>query len=99
MYKKTINHMRQIWYLLILTLFMFGCSSSQRYPNWEYVRIEYSKPSNACVYKIQEACNSRTALEGCLNWYKKRATLFNANTVVLTGDTMADYFACPSSKP
>jgi len=37
-----------------------------------------------------------TALEGCLNWYKKRATRYDANTVVLTEDRMAEYYLCES---
>ena len=57
-----------------------GCAS--RYPNWEYVRIEFEVPSEKCEYKIQEACHAVGAR--CYNWYKQRATVFQANTVVLT---------------
>ena len=59
-----------------------GCSSNTRYPNWEYVRIEHSVPSKNCEYKVQEACSHSGAW--CYKWYKKRATIFDANTVVLT---------------
>lgn len=72
--------------LLLLPLLLIGCSSV-RYPNWEYVRIESEIPSKECVYKIQEAC-SRPGAE-CYDFYKKRATVFGANTVVLT-DTSKD---------
>jgi len=64
---------------LLLILTFIGC---RRYVGWEYVRIEQQLPSNNCEYKIQEACYQPGA--GCFNYYKKRATLFNANTVVLT---------------
>jgi hypothetical protein len=71
--------MRAIFLLLVLVI--TGCSSS-RYPNWEYVRIEYSVPNDSCEYKIQEACSHVGAR--CYNWYKQRATVFEANTVVIT---------------
>jgi hypothetical protein len=72
-------------------LIALGCA---KYPGWEYVRVEPIPPSTECVYKVQESCPSR-APEGCLNWYKKRATRFQANTIVVTGDYLAEYFACP----
>jgi hypothetical protein len=65
-----------------------------KYPSWEYVRIESGVPSNECVYKVQEAC-PRSAIEGCLTYYKKRATRFDANTVVQTQQGLADFYACP----
>jgi hypothetical protein len=82
-----------MWRIIrIILLVAMGCA---RYPNWEYVRIEPAVPVSECVYKVQESCPRPTALEGCLNWYKKRATTFGANTVVTTRDNIAEYFACP----
>ncbi len=52
------------------------------YHNWEYVRIENKLPDPNCVYKMQESCAKRGA--GCLTWFKRRATEFGANTVVIT---------------
>ncbi len=82
-------------FIIIIFSFTFivGCSS-QKYPNWEYVRIEQSLPKDKCEYKIQESCPP-TAWEGCLNWYKKRATKFNANTVIIEDDRLANYYSCP----
>ncbi len=82
----------------VVMLVLLGCCSAVRYPNWEYVRIEASVPDPACVYVVQEACPGWTAVEGCYNWYKKRATTFDANTVVVTGDGLAEYFACSSDE-
>ena len=68
-------------FIILMPLFIIGCSSA-RYPNWEYVRIEHQIPNLKCEYKIQEACSLSGA--GCYSWYKKRATMYDANTVVLT---------------
>lgn len=65
---------------IFFILFLVGCAS--RYPNWQHVRIEYKIPHPECKYIIQEACYKRGA--GCFNYYKQRATVFKANTVVLT---------------
>jgi hypothetical protein len=67
--------------LLPLIILITACTSS-KYPNWEYVRIETSTTDTQCVYKVQEACSLSGAK--CFNWYKKRATKFEANTVVIT---------------
>jgi len=79
--------------LLFVSLALVACAGV-KYPGYEYVRIEQSKPSNQCQYKVQESC-PYTAAEGCYNWYKKRATTFDANTVVITGNRLADYYHCP----
>lgn len=69
---------------IFVLVLMVGCSSV-RYPNWEYVRIEFNIPGEKCEYKLQEAC-SRSGAQ-CFNFYKKRATLFGANTVVITNSS------------
>jgi len=71
-------YMKKMFFIPIILTFI-GCN---RYVGWQYVRIERQLPSNNCEYKIQEACYQPGA--GCFNYYKKRATLFKANTVVLT---------------
>jgi hypothetical protein len=48
------------------------------------VRIERAKPSGACTYKAQEVCDPKLFPTSCLNWHKKRATIYEANTVVVT---------------
>jgi hypothetical protein len=67
--------------LLIFALFLASCASV-KYPNWEHVRIERSIPSDQCKYIIQESCSKRGS--ECYEWFKKRATKFDANTVVIT---------------
>jgi hypothetical protein len=71
-------------FVLLVTIAMLcSCTNTNtRYQNWEYVRIEYKVPNELCTYKVQEACSSSGAK--CFNYYKKRATLFDANTVVIT---------------
>lgn len=68
-------------FVICAGILLVGCASA-RYPNWQYVRIEQSVPSDACEYKIQEACSHPGAT--CYNWYKQRATKYGANTVVIT---------------
>lgn len=76
---------------MFLPLILVACA---KYPNWEHVRIEQSKPTEQCQYKVQESCPG-TALEGCYNWFKKRATKYDANMVVTTANRLADYYHCP----
>ena len=85
--------MKKVWVVFGVVIILGGCTNS-KYPNWEYVRIEHEvlKPSD-CVYKIQEACSARGA--DCYNWYKQRATIYGANTVVLV-DQDKDYIASHS---
>jgi len=67
-------------FILIIVFSLTGCAGT--YPNWEHVRIEKSVPNNTCEYKMQEACSA--AGSKCYIWYKKRATIYEANTVVIT---------------
>ena len=67
---------------IIAVIILAGCSGSHRYENWESVRIEQTVPDKSCVYKSQDACGKAGA--GCYNFFKKRATRFQANTVVIT---------------
>ena len=83
--------MKRVSAFLVLAA-VFGCSSIL-YRGWQYVRIEKSLPDASCEYRVQEVCPPM-ALEGCLNWYKKRATRYDANTVVLGEDRMAEYYHC-----
>lgn len=70
--------------IIILTglILLSGCAVT-KYPNWEYVRIEHTKPLEACEYRVQEACPVSDAR--CYDWYKKRATVFKADVVYITG--------------
>jgi hypothetical protein len=71
----------------IFLIAAFGITASacaSKYPGWEFVRLEQTEPKN-CEYKMQEVCAQIGTR--CLNWHKQRATLFDANTVVITGST------------
>jgi hypothetical protein len=64
------------------TLALTACAN--KYAGWEFVRLEQTVPTG-CTYKMQEVCAQVGTR--CLNWHKQRATLFDANTVVITGST------------
>ena len=76
--------MEKIIIILIGIIALSGCAHG-RYKGWQYVRIEKQLPGSNCEYKIQEACSESGA--ECYNWYKKRAVLYGANTVVVTEDS------------
>lgn len=57
-----------------------GCGG--RYVGWEQVRIEQEVPSPSCKRLVQESCSKAGA--DCYTWYKQRATVHGANTVVVT---------------
>jgi hypothetical protein len=69
----------RIFLIHALCLTVTACGS--KYPGWEFVRLENQVP-NGCTYKMQEVC-TEPGLK-CYNWHKQRATLFDANTVVIT---------------
>jgi hypothetical protein len=71
-------------FYILLAIFLSGCGRG-RYQGWQYVRIEYEVPSEKCEYKIQEACSGGGA--HCFNWFRQKATLYGANTVVITDRT------------
>jgi hypothetical protein len=76
-----MNEMKTKIIIAAILIQLSGCAS-WRYPNWEYVRIEQNVPEQACVYKFQESCSQQA--NTCLKWHQKRATKYNANTVVIT---------------
>lgn len=77
--------------LAALCLSAMGCSTNMRYPNWEYVRLEFTVPDAGCVYKMQESCSQPG--NQCMDWYKQRATKYQANTVVITSKENQQFFA------
>ena len=85
--------------IISLLILPIGCASL-KYPNWESVNIEkkcgvHNKP---CVSKgTKETCNQTY---GCDIWFKKRATLVNANTVEIDSTAKtAIYFQCENGLP
>ena len=78
--------MKKLTVLVLVLAFLLslsGCASG-RYKGWEYVRIEKRVPNTNCEYKIQDTCSGAGA--NCYNYYKQEATLYGANTVVITED-------------
>lgn len=73
-----------------------GCASL-KYPNWEKVSIESSVINKSCESKLRlaEHCND----DDCDTWFKKRATIYNANTVVRHKNSYASYFYCAAGLP
>ncbi|MGZ5018738.1 MAG: hypothetical protein ACXV8U_23460 [Methylobacter sp.] len=78
---------------------IIGCASF-KYPGWEQVRIERSVYKQACEWKNEESCINE---DNCVDWYKKRATIYGANIVVRGSytETNADasYFYCAPGIP
>lgn len=78
--------------LIEVALLLTGCSSF-KYPNWENVKVEDSVFEQNCSFRGEEVhyCRSK--------WFKKRATKFDSNTVVLVrsrknNKCLGGYFAC-----
>lgn len=84
-------------YLPLIACMALGACASIKYRGWEQVRVEKAVPDSECTYQVQEACPP-LAMEGCLNYFKKRATRFDANTVVLTESRLAEYYQCPRNR-
>ncbi|MGZ8947349.1 MAG: hypothetical protein ACXW1W_18240 [Methylococcaceae bacterium] len=84
--------------LIISVLILSTGCASLRYPNWENIHIESCVHNMPCVSKgIKEKCDQSY---GCDDWFKKRATLVNANTVVIDSiATTATYFQCETGLP
>lgn len=66
--------------------------ASLKYPDWELVKIEPSVINKPCESKFlyAEYCDD----EPCDDWFKKRATIYHANTVVKHKNNHASYFYC-----
>lgn len=89
--------------LIVAVLILSTGCASLKYPNWEKVNIETSVENKPCVKtgKKEECTGSR---EACNPWFKKRATLVNANTVVVHGNSSNErfngkYFQCHAGLP
>lgn len=86
-----------------LCMQLIGCASL-KYPNWERVDISHSVDNKPCVIKgIKEECDDDSKYE-CDIWFKKRATLVNANTTVIhsnlsTNKFTGTYFQCENGLP
>ena len=76
---------------------LFAGCASLKYPGWERVSIEDSVFNKPCSYVNEEACTDDS---GCNDWYKKRAIVYHANTVVKRIDKQsAKYFNCAAGLP
>ena len=73
-----------------------GCASL-KYPNWEQVNIVTSVINKPCESKLRHAeyCDDAD----CAIWFKKRATIYKANTVVRHVNNYASYFYCAAGLP
>lgn len=83
-----------ITYLVFLHI---SSCASIKYPNWELVRIEPSVLGKPCEIKLSAAEYCKN--DNCDDWYKKRATIYKANTVVKHNNDYASYFYCASGLP
>lgn len=89
--------MKKYTSFVALTFLFTGCTSI-KYPNWESVSIESSVENKPCISKnVTEACTGTK--ETCDTWFKKRATIFKANTVVTDKYFNGAYFECNAGLP
>ena len=73
-----------------------GCAAI-KYPNWQQVQVVDSVFKKPCERKMEESCSGG---DNCAEWYKKRATIFGANTVVSTNRLLkGEYFYCGAGIP
>ncbi|SMG66578.1 hypothetical protein BMETH_644_2 [methanotrophic bacterial endosymbiont of Bathymodiolus sp.] len=70
-------HLNVMKLILIFSLLLISCTNL-KYSGWQQVKIEKSVFNKNCIFKNEEVqqCTST-------NWFKQRATIFQANTVVL----------------
>ncbi|MGZ5055467.1 MAG: hypothetical protein ACXWAT_11075 [Methylobacter sp.] len=83
--------------ICVICIQIIGCG---RYSGWERVSIEQSVHSKPCAFKNKEVCDD----DECNDWFKKRATIYGANTIVLKNDKTTDnlsatYFYCAPGIP
>lgn len=89
--------------LAIAGLLVGGCSH-MRYPGWDQVRMESSVYKQPCEYKIEEVCND-TLAKCSREWFKQRATIYKANTVIASDHpqdpkkSVGEYYYCGSGIP
>lgn len=88
--------------IALVCLSLAGCASL-KYPNWDRVTIANSVENKPCVKKgIKEKCSD--SKDDCETWFKKRATLVNANTTVMLNNSSSNkfsgrYFQCEPGLP
>jgi hypothetical protein len=79
------------WIILIILELSFSGCTEMKYPGWEQVRILNEPPLDyECESLRNEDCTERDKPE-CPNWYKKRATIFHANTVIMRNTEYSHY--------
>lgn len=93
---QIINYMK----VSVITLSMFliaGCASI-KYPGWEQVTVTTSVDNMPCIEKgNKEEC--KNSPDDCRDWFKKRATLVDANATVIHSSerrplSIGRYFYC-----
>ncbi len=86
--------------LHVSILLLLTSCASLKYPNWENVQVVSCVHNKPCESKgSNETCKGLTS--ACPDWFKKRATLVNANTVLQISptSTSATYFKCEAGLP
>jgi hypothetical protein len=85
--------------ILISTLILSSCASL-KYPGWDQVKTEISVFNKPCRFQGEEVNSCKE-----VDWFKKRATIFKANTIVLvpsntkTDYCLSGYFYCGANIP
>lgn len=76
---------------------LFAGCANLKYPGWQTVQIVETVDQQPCELKLNptELCDD----DDCNAWFKKRATIYNANTVVKYNSSYASYFYCSAGLP
>lgn len=85
--------------LHVSILLLLTSCASLRYPNWKAVEIKSCIQNLPCEKKGKIETCSYALFSSCNDWFKKRATIVNANTVLQKHylDKTVEYFQCNSN--
>ncbi|MGZ5009402.1 MAG: hypothetical protein ACXV74_00405 [Methylobacter sp.] len=83
--------------MVIMVALLLGGCANLKYPGWQAVQIVGTVDQQPCELKLRptEFCDD----DDCPEWFKKRATIYHANTIVRYGSNYASYFYCSAGLP
>jgi hypothetical protein len=91
-----LNDMKNKIIIAAVCVLFAGCANL-KYPGWQTVQIVETVDQQPCELKLNptELCDD----DDCNAWFKKRATIYGANTIVKYNSSYASYFYCSAGLP